>query len=766
MTNAIKFDSPAQRWEEALPLGNGRLGAMIFGSPDREKIQLNEDSIWSGGYRDRNNPAAKENLPQIRKLLKEGRAVEAEELCLESISGTPSSQRVYQTAGELQISFSPSGIFGHQWSGIRGGALMPGFGNYCRNLDISNAVHSLSFEYEGVVYRRECFISASAGVLVMRFTAAAVLNGAESKGKISFRASLDRGVFYDRKGNIYDTAFLCRDECIPFCAMFKVVQKGGTQRNQGGFISVFNADEALLFLDIQTSFRQTDYTAACLENINRHAGRSWDELLQEHTNEYRSWYDRAKLEINGADKIVTYFNFNRYLLISCSRPYTAGHSALPANLQGLWNQHMDPPWGCDHTININTQMNYWPASMTNLAETEMPLFDLLERIYPNGKQTAQVMYGCRGFTAHHNTDIWGDSAPRDYWIPASYWVLGAAWLSIHIFEHYEYTLDKKFLEKYFYLIKEACLFFVDFLTDGIVSPSVSPENSYFQGKDIVSLCSGCEMDNQILRRLFETAIFSEKIINEDFTQGRGGAENAGERKGERVLSSADAETFRAILNKIPKPKIHSNGCICEWNEEFEEAEPGHRHFSHLWALYPGDSINKDETPELAAAARKSIDKRLKADGGHTGWSRAWLINFFARLGDGDSALENLNTMFKEFTLPNLFNDGPPFQIDGNFGALAGITQMLVQSRKRYSDNGFNVVLDLLPALPKEWANGKVKGLRAKGNLEIDIEWKNGKLFSYKITNRSETEVSVLLGKDQNTSSRENISLAGGKVFTG
>jgi len=719
-TNTIIFDSPAAQWEEALPLGNGRLGAMIFGSPDREKIQLNEDSIWSGAYRDRNNPAAKTALPAIRRLLGEGRVREAEELCLESFSGAPPAQRVYQTAGELQISFSPEGGFGHPGSGTRSGPLLQDVRNYRRKLDIAQALHTLSFEYNGTVYTRECFISAAAGLLVLRFSAADV-SGKPVSGKIAFRANLDRGVFYDRRGNIEDAAFITRDGDIPFCAMIKVVQRGGTQRSQGGFITVEKADDALLFADIRTGFRETDYVSACISNINRVIAHNWEQLLAEHIGEYHSWYNRMELELRDNENAVRYFNFCRYALISCSRP-----GALPANLQGLWNSHLDPPWGSDYTININTQMNYWPAVMCNLAETEEPLFDLLERMYPNGKKTAEVMYGCRGFTAHHNTDIWGDTAPRDYWLPGSYWVLGAAWLTLHIWEHYEYTQDKPFLEKYFYLIKEACVFFADFLAGEpylVVSPSVSPENSYRLNGDTVSLCAGCEMDNQILRKLFQAAIRAAEIIGaQDFNAGQ----------------------FHSLLERIPPPAIHRDGTIREWNEEYEEAEPGHRHFSHLWALCPGGAITADETPELAQAARATIERRISANGGHTGWSRAWLVNFMSRLKDGESALENLNALFSQYTLPNLFNNGPPFQIDGNFGALAGITQMLVQSRIRYGDGGFQVVLDILPALPQSWACGRIRGARAKGNLELNFEWQEGRLISLAIKNRGAADVSVLL----------------------
>ena len=734
--NALVFASPAKKWDEALPLGNGRLGAMIFGEPELEKIQLNEDSIWSGDFRDRNNPAAKEALPEIRRLLNEERVKEAEELCLEALTGAPSFQRVYQTAGELYIGFSPNGNFGHPWSGIRSRPLLSDVKNYRRELDFSNALHSLSFEHEETFYKRECFISAEAELLVLKFSAENK-DGKPQRGKISFRAWLDRGIYYDRKGNIEDAAFLARDTDIPFCAVIKAVQKGGSQRSRGGFITVESADEAMLFLDIQSGFREKNCEAACLKNISRAAAMSWEQLFESHIKEHGYLYDRMKLELQNDEKTNRYFNFCRYLLMSCSRPGT-----LPANLQGLWNEHIDPPWGCDYTININTQMNYWAANMCNLSETELPLFDLLERMHPNGKKTAAVMYGCRGFTCHHNTNIWADTAPRDCWIPASYWTLGAAWLSLHIFEHYEYTHDREFLKKHFYLLNDACIFFVDFLVEAkttnsagkhhlIVSPSSSPENSYLLNGEPVCLCAGCEMDNQILRKLFQSAIKAAEILG---------------------ITNFDREQFHSVLERIPDTAINTGGTIREWNanlqtEEYDEAEPGHRHFSHLWALYPGDSITPDETPQLAAAARKSIESRLSANGGHTGWSRSWLINFFARLNDGEAAITHLNALYNDFTLPNLFNSHPPFQIDGNFGSLSGITQMLIQSRTRYNDYGFTVVLDILPALPNKWACGYIKGVRAKGNLEIDFSWEKKQLGCLLIKNKGTEEVKIIIRWD-------------------
>jgi alpha-L-fucosidase 2 len=734
LSHNIGFSEPARVWEEALPLGNGRLGAMVYGRPGREIIQLNEDSIWSGYYRDRNNPAAKDALPSIRRLLAEGRIREAEELCLEALSGVPPVQRVYQTAGSLAIDFSPEGRFGHAASGARAEDPLGALPAYYRSLDILRAAAKTTFEWRGVRFEREYLSSVPHEVIAIRFTAS-------RPGMISFRAHLDRGIFSDRLWSLgNDTIALGVDTGIPFCVMARAVCSGGAARTRGGFLVVEQADEALLLVDIRTAFRETDCGAACLANLNRVAGFPYETLRTAHEADYRGFYDRLCLDVAGGQDMVRYYNFCRYLLISSSRPGT-----LPANLQGIWNPHMDPPWGCDYTININTQMNYWPACMCGLAETEEPLFDLLERAYSNGTKTAEVMYGCRGFVLHHNTDIWGDSAPRDYWLPGTYWPLGAAWLAAHLWEHYEYTRDRAFLKKYYYLIHDAAFFFVDFLVPGngksgqndagepylAASPSVSPENTRRLGAgpdaETGSLCAGCEMDSQIVRALFHAAIMGSELLGEE---------------------AGDRACFSAILTRLAPPRILPDGTIAEWNplpngEECGETEPGHRHMSHLWALYPGDEIWPDSTPELAEAARKTLERRLANGGGHTGWSRAWIINFYARLGDGERALEHLKALLEKSTLPNLFNSHPPFQIDGNFGALAGITQMFAQSRLLWDAGQPLVELRILPALPQSWHTGSVKGIRVKGNIEVDIAWRDMTLTALSLWSHG-GEVSVAL----------------------
>ena len=766
MNDKIYFDKVPEKWESYFPLGNGRLAVMQKTDPNNDILQLNEEGIWSGGPIDRVNPDTQKFLPEIRQLVKEGKVMEAQELGFQTLSGTCFNERVYQTAGEFRLDFFAKENYGIECGfPLQHKKIQKCIDTYRAELDLSQASSLVTYEdEEGVHYSRRTWVSAMDDMIFMHVTA-------DKPRKINFRAYLDRGIWVDNIRAEDGFIFLEDSHGIPFCIGAGVSAVGGKTETRGFCLTGQACDQLIFYIDIRAwqwnkkvsckkdyekSIKKNTWTKECKSNLlkvreyiaSKGLSVAAEDYFGWHLVEYKSYWDRMQLNIGNNEEVKLstpdflktaslenvnlvnlYSNFSRYLLISSSR--TPGK--LPATLQGIWNTYMDPPWGSKYTININTEMNYWPANIASLSDCEIPLFDLLERAYKNGCDVARRMYNCSGYVIHHNLDFWGDCAPQDNWLPGTYWVLGAAWLATHIWEHYEYTLDKECLKRYYYLMHEACIFFVDFLQpcdilaqDGkpylVINPSVSPENSYVtKAGQVGAFTEGCEMDNMILEHLFSSCLKAHKCLTKDCKNNKG-----------KSYAESDFTSFEYVLTHLKKPELNEDGSLMEWNKEVPEVEPGHRHISHLYGLYPGHTISLEKTPELAQAAQKTLKKRLENGGGHTGWSQAWIINFRAQLEEGDKALEAIVKLLTHSTLPNLLDNHPPFQIDGNFGALAAIMRMLVQSE--FNEDG-SVSVKLLPALPSNpaWQQGSIKGLRIKGGYFIDFEWKDGKAKNITLT---------------------------------
>ena len=719
--STIWFNKPAGIWEEALPLGNGKLGAMIYGGTIRDQIALNEETMWSGGYTDRNNPDAKEALPKVRRLILDGKISEAEDLMQLAFAGCPNDMRVYQTLGDLMIDQKDPGEIL----------------DYHRELDLDTAVCTTTYRTADTAYEKEYFISAPANLLVIHMKA-------KGEKKLNFQAKMERWHFFGGTMRTNDNGVALwgklADDGLDFYTKVTGTAKGGKLYAMGRSLVAEDADEVTLYYCAATNFWGDEPEAYVNKKLAEGMAKDYSALKEEHIADYQNYFNRVKLELYSEEEVKagvdrttkhalasrsqptgellehvrngeipttlleTYFDFGRYLLISSSRPGT-----LPGNLQGIWCKDFTPPWGCKFTININTQMNYWPAETCNLSECHTVLFDHIERMGEHGRETAKKMYGCRGFVAHHNTDIWGDTAPQDLWIPGTYWVMGAAWLCTHQWTHYLYTQDKEFLQRAFPVMREAALFFLDFMIehDGymVTCPSVSPENTFILPSGERGCNSaGVTMDNQILRDLFTQCIKSAEILG---------------------VEDELNEQIKTQLARLRPTRIASNGTLMEWDQEYEEAEPGHRHISHLFGLYPSTQMTLEDTPELTAAAEKTLERRLSMGGGHTGWSCAWIINLYARLQKSEKVYETLKKLFSNSTLTNLFDNHPPFQIDGNFGATAAIVEMLIQAR--------NGKVFLLPALPKQWPCGRIAGVRLPGNAEATLSWNDGKVTEFTVT---------------------------------
>lgn len=747
----LTYNKPADNWNEALPIGNGKLGAMVFGGAAREHLQLNEETIWAGEPGNNVPKNTFDSIQKIRRLLNDSQFEEAQNLANRTYPrqapkdlnyGMP-----YQTMGDLFLNFK-----GHE-----------NFKNYNRTLDLDKAISTVSYEVDGVTFKREIFSSFEDNVIIIKLSSS-------KKGSLNFTINassphVQKSIFTDKNQLIINgTSGSAGNKTgkIKFKTAAIPVVKGGKLTFSKDQLNIAGADEVVIYVSIATNFKKYNDLSGnphtrVADYLNKALNKKYNVELKAHIEKYQKYFKRVSLDLgtteqakkttdtrikefettSDPDLVALYFQFGRYLLISSSQPGTQ-----PANLQGIWNYQLNPAWDSKYTVNINTEMNYWPAENTNLTEMHEPLFDMIQDLSVTGQESAQEMYHARGWNVHHNTDLWRITGIVDGGFYGM-WPMGGAWLTQHLWNHYLYTGDKEFLKKYYGALKGCTLFYLDVLQQDpsgkylVVSPSMSPENTYM--KD-VGITAGTTMDNQLVFDVFNNFINASKILDEDHDL---------------------SDEVKTALSKLPPMQIGQHAQLQEWLKDMDRTDDQHRHISHLYGLFPSGQISPFRNPDLAEAAKNSMTYRGDKS---TGWSMGWKVNWWARLLDGNRAFKLISDQLSPApiendwksggTYPNLLDAHPPFQIDGNFGCTSGIAEMLLQSYDGY--------IYILPALPSALSNGSVKGLKARGGFEIDIDWKDSKLTKLVVKSTLGGNARIRIAKEIQLKSKTKLISAEGE----